>query len=60
MRPISQREYSNSAQKPGFQTKLKSRMGGASDFNHLNGSVDTDRMAQTLRSRHDHDDCLIK
>ena len=60
MRPNSQREYSNSAQKPEFQTKLKSRLAGTSDLKNSNGLADTDRMAQTQRSHHNHGECMFK
>ena len=60
MRPISQREYSTSSKKPEFQTKFKSRQGGTFDSKHLNASVDTDRMAQTQRSHHNHGECVFK
>lgn len=54
VRPNSQNSRSSSAQKPGFQTKMKSRLGGQLDRSQLNHSVDNSRMAMTHRSSHDH------
>lgn len=60
MRPSSQRQYSNSAQKPTFQTKLKNRPGADNDLQKLNASIDTSRMSRTQRSFHNHDECIVK
>lgn len=58
MRPNSQRNRSNSAQKPAFQTKFKSRLGGHLDLTHLNESVDSGKFSQTQRSGYNHENCL--
>lgn len=57
MRPLSQREYSSSTQKPGFQTTLKSRQGTHARLAELNLSVDVHSMGQTQRSKHNHEVC---
>jgi hypothetical protein len=58
VRPNSQSSRSRSAQKPGFQTKLKPRLRGQLDLTQLNESEETSRMAMTQRSLHNHQDCL--
>lgn len=58
MRPNSQRLYSNSVQKPEFQTKYKLRSGSQYEPNHLHDSLNIDSMTQTQRSFHNHQECL--
>ena len=60
MRPGSQKHYSKSSQKPGFQTVLKGRPGAQLDLSQLNASIDTSRMSKTQRNFHNHSDCIAK
>ena len=58
MRPLSQNKNDLSAKKPTLLTKFKKRPGAELELRGLHASVDTNRLAKTQRSFHNHQDCL--
>lgn len=60
MRPASQRSSSVNGAKPGFQTKLKSRVGSGNEEFNISMNSSRQHNCTLFNSRHNHDECRVK